>query len=146
MPVATHKPSPGQLTTGWRLALGIVALLLTVATFYYLKNPPLTTTVTAVRDATHRVVKSTTTTQRQTSDAILIAGFGFSLILGLTAAFNGRLTLTGPGGSAVEITSAIVAAVDATLDPRDRRVSAEEQETLDRWKDLRERLASERRS
>jgi hypothetical protein len=150
----TPPRQPGPLNGLERIAVALVAVILAGIVVYYLVHPPTTTKTTTERDAQQTVTKTTVEEQAQVGEAILLGGFGFAAILGLTALRNGRLKFTGPGGSGVEAaTAAVAAAADATMTPLMREherlrgelqaegksveLDPEVQEAVARWNDVK---------
>ena len=152
----TTKP-PGPLSAVERIVLVAVAVLMAAAVVYYLGHPPTTTKTTTEEAPPKEVIAKSTEQETQIGETIVLGGFGFAAILGLTAFLNGRLKLTGPGGSGVEVAAvAVAAAADATVDPlvrENERLQAElkakglaaetpqeVKEAVVRWNDVKAQL------
>ena len=94
----------------------ICALAIVSVTALYITYPFSTTKTSTERDKKQRVVKTVVEEHSPRSDALILGGLGFAVLLALTALFDGRLKLTAPGGAAIEV-QAVAAAANATIEP-----------------------------
>ena len=105
-----------HLTQRQKRILTAGAIAIAVATGLYMAAPFGATKTTTERDQKQHLVKTVVEEQHSRSDALILAGLGFAMILALTAVLDARLKLTGPGGIGIEV-QAIAAAANATIEP-----------------------------
>lgn len=101
-----------------------------------------TTRTTTERDQNQHLVMTVVEEQSSRSDALILAGLGFAVILALTALLDARLRFTGPGGVGIEV-QAVAAAANATIEPLEEENERLRAEIAQARPDLAETVARE---
>lgn len=131
-----------QLTQSQKGILTVGAIAVALATVLYIVSPFGTTRTTTERDQNQDLVMTVVEEQSSRSDALILAGLGFAVILALTALLDARLRFTGPGGVGIEV-QAVAAAANATIEPLEEENERLRAEIAQARPDLAETVARE---
>ncbi len=140
--LAPPVKADSRLTQRQKRRLTVYAIAIALVTVLYIVFPWGTTKTTTERDQKQHLVKIVVEEQNSRSDALILAGLGFAVILALTALLDARLKLTGPGGVGVEL-QAIALAANATIEPLEEENERLRAALAQARPDLRETVARE---
>jgi hypothetical protein len=129
-----------QLTRSQKVILTVGAIAVALVTVLHIVFPFDTTRTTTERD--QEEFKTVVEVQSSRSDALILAGLGFAVILALTALLDARLKFTGPGGVGIEV-QAVAAAANATIEPLEKENERLREEIAQARPDLAETVARE---